>query len=805
MARRSATRLAPAVALLALTVAAPASATRPAATDARRERLRVALAVSQRHADDLIARRDVVGVGAGLDADGEPLIRVLVARSGAADLPTSLDGVRVRTRVSGRLYALRGPTCEASGDTVCQSFERWPLPVPIGVSIGHPSITAGTIGARVTDGVDVFALSNNHVLAAANQAALGDPALQPGSFDGGSVAAGDTVATLQDFEPIHFCNPYPFCNPSNFFDAAVALSSPGELGFATPTGQSGSAPGYGAPNPLIHAAYGDPLVLGDENLNQLLDLPVQKYGRTTGLTASVIDTIGLTAVVCYDDACSLVARFTDQLSIPGAFSAGGDSGSLVVTDDGSAQPVGLLFAGSDNQTIVSRIDRVLGRFGVSIDDGGSSGPLTDAAIESLAAPSFAIVNQTTTVGVLVRNRGTEPLASFDVVLRDETEGVDATLAAPALAPGAEAQLDFAWTPAALGPHAIRATLQLVDDEPDNDEATASVPVLLTAPGLSLRAWTGTVRTDAWTSVQLNVDYANDMVVVCTPLYDVSGLGPMVARVRNASGTGFEVGLGRPWFGAFPGDDGAADVHCLIVRAGVYGQSGGTRIEATRIEAFAGKDDSSSWVGASRAYAQTYVQPVVLGQVISPDDAAAPGEIGVWSTFWARGATPLDPPSGAQLFVGRHTGQDPTLRAPETLAYIVIEAGTGSIDGRRYAAAVGPEVVRGVDDAPPYVYPLSPVFPSVRAAVASPAGMNGVEGGWPILYGVGALQPTELRLAFEEDWWLDPERSHPIEQVSYLVVGHRSGCGLGVELALLLALVAGVRARSKSCASSSPSF
>ena len=35
-------------------------------------------------------------------------------------------------------------------------------PIPIGISTGHPDITAGMIGARVTDGAgNVYALSNN--------------------------------------------------------------------------------------------------------------------------------------------------------------------------------------------------------------------------------------------------------------------------------------------------------------------------------------------------------------------------------------------------------------------------------------------------------------------------------------------------------------------------------------------------------------------------------------------------------------------------------------------------------------------
>jgi hypothetical protein len=48
---------------------------------------------------------------------------------------------------------------------------------------------------------------------------------------------------------------------------------------------------------------------------------------------------------------------------PGTFSAGGDSGSLVVEDvgesGGSPRPVGLLFAGSDAGTLANPIDRVL--------------------------------------------------------------------------------------------------------------------------------------------------------------------------------------------------------------------------------------------------------------------------------------------------------------------------------------------------------------------------------------------------------------------------------------------------------------
>jgi hypothetical protein len=412
-----------------------------------------------------------------------------------------------------------------------------------------------------------------------------------------------------------------------------------------------------------------------------------------------------------------------------------------VTDDDDRHAVGLLFAGSETDTIVSRIDRVLLRFGVGIDDGGTTAPLTDAELSGLAVPSYPLVNETTTVGVDVRNAGTEPLPAFDVVFSDATESTSAVLAAPALSPGASARLDFAWTPTQTGPHTLDAALQLADDDPANDQATAQVEVLLEPPGLSLQLWKGTARTDAWTAVTLDMDYGNDMVVVCTPLYDVTGLGPMVARVRNASGTSFEVGLGRPWFGAFPGDHASAEVHCMVVRAGVY--DGRVRMEAVRLDGFSAKDDAGSWLGEARTYAQTYTTPVVLGQVISQGQAI-PGEIGVWSTFWARGATAADPPSATELFVGRHTGEDTTARALESLAYVVLEAtAAGLMDRTAYTAGVGADSVRGVDDAPPYTYPLSFLTASTHA-IASPAGMNGAEGGWPILYGAEAVAPDALR-------------------------------------------------------------
>jgi len=71
-----------------------------------------------------------------------------------------------------------------------------PRPAPIGVSTGHPRVTAGTIGCRVKDSSGrVYALSNNHVYAWENKASAGDNVLQPGAYDGGDVTRLNPMPT----------------------------------------------------------------------------------------------------------------------------------------------------------------------------------------------------------------------------------------------------------------------------------------------------------------------------------------------------------------------------------------------------------------------------------------------------------------------------------------------------------------------------------------------------------------------------------------------------------------------------------
>ena len=88
----------------------------------------------------------------------------------------------VDIRYIGRLFKQ-----EAPGAAVKPWQQTRQRPLRIGVSVGHFTITAGTLGSfavyRKTG--EVVILSNNHVLANENRARAGDAVLQPGKYDGG--------------------------------------------------------------------------------------------------------------------------------------------------------------------------------------------------------------------------------------------------------------------------------------------------------------------------------------------------------------------------------------------------------------------------------------------------------------------------------------------------------------------------------------------------------------------------------------------------------------------------------------------
>jgi hypothetical protein len=298
-----------------------------------------------------MAQKGVVGTAVGLSEGGQPAMLVLLEEASVPGVPTELDGVSVRRVVTGRIEALASKTAPAAKGRPSQQridptgwFQR---PVPIGVSTGNRrECSAGTIACRVSKGGAVYALSNNHVYALENDATAGkngDQVVQPGLYDTRCRYNPDNViGTLAAFEPIEFST-----TASNTIDAAIAVSSEGQLGISTP------ADGYGTPSSETAAAT--------------IGMAVQKYGRTTSLTKGIVTGIDAIIKIGYS---SGTARFVNQIIVQSKspFIKAGDSGSLLVTDP-DTNPVGLLFAAdsSGKFSIANHIDDVLKAFGITID------------------------------------------------------------------------------------------------------------------------------------------------------------------------------------------------------------------------------------------------------------------------------------------------------------------------------------------------------------------------------------------------------------------------------------------------------
>jgi len=277
-------------------------------------------------------------------------------------LPTEIEGVRVDVVQYGRIKAL-GLTARVR-------------PCPGGYSCGHPQITAGTLGCWVKRGAgsESYVLSNNHVLANSNAAALGDPELQPGAYDGGQVGR-DAIAKLAEFARINFAGQdgNGGCSVAKAF-VSVLNAAAKLLGRSTRL----AVRQIDQPTPnLVDAAVAraDSEELVDARVEYIgpvvgirdlkLGDRVTKVGRTTGLTTGSVTAVDGSVSVSYGDAKT--AEFAEQVFISadeGEFSAGGDSGSVILTEDNYLG--GLLFAGGEGVTVANRIANVVSLLGIRL-------------------------------------------------------------------------------------------------------------------------------------------------------------------------------------------------------------------------------------------------------------------------------------------------------------------------------------------------------------------------------------------------------------------------------------------------------
>jgi hypothetical protein len=208
-------------------------------------------------------------------------------------------------------------------------------PIMAGVSIAPLGANfVGTLGCfvrrKLAQGEQVFALSNNHVLANVDQLPAGTFIVQPGpELPPFVTKPSDIFASLHTTIPIRF--PTGETPAINRFDAAMAnildenLIETGAMFESLPYNPSRIAPPFPG-------------------------MPVVKCGRTTGVTRGIVTAIGVDGIqinygtkaqpriAVFDDAIQIVSTTGQPFGLPG------DSGSVIL-EEGTGHPVALLFAG----------------------------------------------------------------------------------------------------------------------------------------------------------------------------------------------------------------------------------------------------------------------------------------------------------------------------------------------------------------------------------------------------------------------------------------------------------------------------
>jgi hypothetical protein len=280
--------------------------------------------------------------------------KIPISQLSAEDIvPDTIDGIKSDVQISGPIKAL-----------AFDRTKKW-RPAPGGVSIGHPLITAGTLGMIVRKGNIRYILSNNHVLANSNNAKIGDETWQPGKYDGGG--AMDLIGHLADFITINFLGDGSTCPVARGW--AWVFNA-----FAKLFHRKSRQKTYSLENNKVDCAITRPfdedvseeiLEIGVPNGFNMSELNVgdviKKSGRTSGLNEGTVIGMDGVASVGYDDK---IAVFEDQIFTT-QIAQGGDSGSAVLNERN--QVVGLLFAGSDQMTIVNKIANVIDALGLDKD------------------------------------------------------------------------------------------------------------------------------------------------------------------------------------------------------------------------------------------------------------------------------------------------------------------------------------------------------------------------------------------------------------------------------------------------------
>lgn len=290
----------------------------------------------------LIGLPGIAGI-AHMEETGE-IIVFLENEQAKGQVPGRFENFPVRTKITGKFQArsvgVAEPVAPSQLNAISSDRLNEVSPLVGGVSVSAyvaGQSWAGTLGMVTFDNK---ILSNAHVIAldlANNFLPAGTPIIQPGSYDGGTLA--NSVGTLQSYIPIKFTGRTP-----NYADAAIAnIAADVDALPGTQFGESGD-----------YLVSGTTIVTAGDN--------VRKSGRTSGVTQSIVYLTNASVTVDYGGGKR--AYFVDQIIVYQPFSQSGDSGSVV---DKGGKFVGLVFAGSTSYSIVCKASYIIEGLGIAVE------------------------------------------------------------------------------------------------------------------------------------------------------------------------------------------------------------------------------------------------------------------------------------------------------------------------------------------------------------------------------------------------------------------------------------------------------
>jgi hypothetical protein len=248
------------------------------------------------------------------------------------------------------------------------NMQPYTAPVPLGSSGGNADAICltpapgfcfgGTLGSLLTSNATppaMVILSNNHVLGMSDAAIVGQEVTQPGVIETNCSLTGTiNVATVTNIislqtQPI----------PAFPVDVTTAQITTGQVDLTGNILELGALNNADAPQPAPPAAGAGIMTAAGKLL--------AKSGRTTGLTCATVDSTNTSMIIVgYEVGCSTTSfnvTYKDEIvvgNMPNGqnFIGDGDSGSLAV-DEATAQPVALMFAGSDTDAVGNPVADVL--------------------------------------------------------------------------------------------------------------------------------------------------------------------------------------------------------------------------------------------------------------------------------------------------------------------------------------------------------------------------------------------------------------------------------------------------------------